>query len=210
LFSAGGQARAPHIIFATGGYTGGLMPVLRRAVLPISTYMMVSEPAPELIATAIRTPEAVLDDRRASDYYRVVDGGKRLLWGGRITTKAASAAGIAAELRAEMEHVYPQLAPLRTEVSWSGQMAYARHLMPQIGKLAPGAWHVTAFGGHGLNTTALAGRVVAEAICGETNRIAAFAPFPLVWAGGAVGLAVAQATYWKLQLQDWWRERAAA
>ena len=49
------------------------------------------EPAPDLIASAIKTTEAVLDDRRASDYYRVVDGGQRLLWGGRITTRAASA-----------------------------------------------------------------------------------------------------------------------
>lgn len=53
-------------------------------MLPIATYMMLSEAAPDLIASAIHTREAVLDDRRASDYYRV-DDGKRLLWGGRIT-----------------------------------------------------------------------------------------------------------------------------
>ena len=27
------------------------------------------------------------------------------------------------------------------------------------------------------------------------------------WAGGRAGLVAAQMTYWKLQLQDWWRER---
>lgn len=205
--TANGEARAPQVIFATGGYTDGLVPRLKRAVLPIATYMMISEAAPDLIATAIKTAEAVLDDRRASDYYRVVDGGKRLLWGGRITTRAASAAGVAHELRREMTGVFPQLAGLKTELSWSGQMGYARHLMPQIGAMAPGAWHVTAFGGHGLNTTAVAGKVLAEAVLGESNRIEMFKPFGLDWAGGPLGVAAAQLTYWKLQAQDWWRER---
>jgi hypothetical protein len=195
------------VVFATGGYTDGLVPRLKRAVLPIATYMMVSEVAPDLIASAIRTTEAILDDRRASDYYRVIEGGNRLLWGGRITTRAASAEGVAQELRREMIGAYPQLAGLKTELSWSGQMGYARHLMPQVGEMAPQAWHITAFGGHGLNTTAIAGKVLAEKVLGETDRLNLFAGFGLDWAGGSLGLAAAQATYWKLQLQDWWRER---
>ena len=137
----------------------------------------------------------------------VVNGGKRLLWGGRITTRAASSAGIARELRREMIGAYPQLRDLATEISWSGQMGYARHLMPQIGEMQPGVWHATAFGGHGLNTTAIAGKVLAEAILGQSDRIAMFKPFGLAWAGGPFGLAAAQLTYWKLQAQDWLRER---
>ncbi len=202
-----GRAEAPRIIFATGGYTGPLVPRLHRAVLPIATYMMISEAAPDLIANAIQTRACMYDDRRAGDYYRLVEGGARLLWGGRITTRAADPAGIAHELRREMLTAYPQLASLKTEISWSGLMGYSRHLMPQLGQMAPNTWHITAFGGHGLNTTAIAGKVLAEAILGETDRIKLFTPFGLDWAGGEVGLLAAQLTYWKLQLQDWWRER---
>lgn len=207
ITTAAGAVAARRVIFATGGYTGRLMPRLRRAVLPIATYMMLSEAAPDLIATAIRTPEAALDDRRASDYYRLVQGGQRLLWGGRITTRAASPAALARELRREMVATFPQLAALRTEIAWSGLMGYARHQMPQIGQMQPDVWHLTAFGGHGLNTTAIGARVLAEAILGASDRIRLFAPFGLDWAGGAIGLGVAQLTYWKLQAQDWWRER---
>jgi gamma-glutamylputrescine oxidase len=206
--TATGEARAARVVFATGGYTDGLVPRLKRAVLPIATYMMVSETAPDLIATAIKTREAVLDDRRASDYYRVIEGGNRLLWGGRITTRAADAAGVAKELRREMIGAFPQLADLKTEISWSGLMGYAKHLMPQVGALAPNAWHITAFGGHGLNTTAAAGKVLAEAVLGQSGRLQMFRAFGLDWAGGPLGLAAAQATYWKLQAQDWWRERS--
>lgn len=204
-----GTLRAPQIVLATGGYTGPVFGQLYRAFLPIATYVMVSEAAPRLIAQAVATTDAVGDNRRAGDYYRLVEGGNRLLWGGRITTRAASADALAHELRREMVGTYPQLAGLRTELAWSGLMSYARHLMPQIGELRSGVWYCTAFGGHGLNTTAIAGKIVAEGILGVSDRYRQFAPFGLSWAGGAAGLAAAQLTYWKLQAQDWWRERRA-
>lgn len=207
--TASGEVKAKDVVFTTGGYTGSLNGKLKRSFLPIATYVMVSEEAPELIATAIATRNAIGDNRRAGDYYRLVDSGRRILWGGRITTHAASTAGLVKELRAEMVGTYPQLASLKTELAWSGLMSYARHLMPQVGRMAPGVWYCTAFGGHGLNTTAAGGKVVAEGILGETDRYRLFEPFGLVWAGGIAGLAVAQLTYWKLQAQDWWRERAA-
>lgn len=209
LKTAGGEVRARDVLFTTGGYTGALNGRLKRSFLPIATYVMVSEEAPELIASAIATSNAIGDNRRAGDYYRVVDDGRRLLWGGRITTHAASTAGLVRELRAEMVGTYPQLAGLKTELAWSGLMSYARHLMPQIGRMAPGVWYCTAFGGHGLNTTAIGGKVIAEGILGESERYRLYEPFGLVWAGGIAGLAVAQLTYWKLQARDWWRERAA-
>ncbi|ABR61679.1 FAD-dependent oxidoreductase [Sinorhizobium medicae] len=207
--TSGGCARARNVVFTTGGYTGSLDGRLKRSFLPIATYVMLSEEAPELIRTAILTTDAIGDNRRAGDYYRLVEGGKRLLWGGRITTRAASPATLAGELRREMVGTYPQLKDLKTELAWSGLMSYARHLMPQIGEMQAGVWHCTAFGGHGLNTTAVGGKLVAEGILRQSDRYKLFKPFGLVWAGGYAGLAVAQLTYWKLQAQDWWRERAA-
>lgn len=207
--TACGRVKARRVVFTTGGYTGSLNGRLKRSFLPIATYVMVSEQAPELLRSAIATTDAVGDNRRAGDYYRLVDGGRRLLWGGRITTRAASPATLAKELRREMVGTYPQLKDLKTELAWSGLMSYARHLMPQIGEMQPGVWYCTAFGGHGLNTTAIGGKLVAEGILGESDRYTLFKPFGLVWTGGYAGRAVAQLTYWKLQAQDWWRERAA-
>ena len=205
-----GEIRTRRVIVASGGYTTGLFPKIKRSFLPIATYVMLTEEAPDLIRQAVTTTDAVGDNRRAGDYYRIVDGGKRLLWGGRITTRAASPRALALELRREMVSTYPQLADLKIETSWSGLMSYARHFMPQIGQLYPDVWFCTAFGGHGLNTTAIAGKVIAEAILGQSDRYQLFKPFGLVWAGGLGGLSVAQITYWKLQAQDWWRERSSA
>ncbi len=197
---------AEHVLFTTGGYTGAVLPALKRSFLPIATYVLLTESAPDLVRSAIRTPAAILDDRRAGDYYRRVDGGDRILWGGRITTRTTDPRNIAALLRREMVMTYPQLADLKVEVAWSGLMSYARHLMPQIGQLQPGIWYGTAFGGHGMNTTAIGGTVIAEGIAGESDRYRAFAPFGLAWNGGVLGRAAVQLTYWGYQAADAARE----
>lgn len=197
---------AGQVLFATGGYTGRVVPALRRSFLPIATYVLLTEEAPDLVRDAIRTDAAILDDRRAGDYYRVVDGGRRILWGGRITTRTSDPGNIAALLRREMVTTYPQLEPLKVELAWSGLMSYARHLMPQIGQLQPGVWYCTAFGGHGMNTTAIGGTIIAEGMAGESDRYRLFAPFGLSWSGGILGRAAAQLTYWTYQATDAIRE----
>ena len=87
--TAGGRVECGDVVFAGGGYTDSVCPALRRAFLPIATYILLTEPIRDRIADTIRTNAAIGDNRRAGDYYRLVDGGERILWGGRITTRAA-------------------------------------------------------------------------------------------------------------------------
>ncbi|MDB5660549.1 MAG: FAD-binding oxidoreductase [Cypionkella sp.] len=202
-----GRISARDVLVTTGGYTDRLVPELHRAFLPIATYVMITRAAPELIASAIHTRSAIGDDRRAGDYYRLVDGGKRILWGGKITTRTTEPRDLGKLLHKTMTDTYPQLAGLEIDTVWTGLMSYARHRMPQIGKLASGLWHCTAFGGHGMNTTAIGGRVVAEGILGQSERYRSFAPFGLEWTGGVAGMAAVQLTYWRYQAMDAWRER---
>lgn len=202
-----GTVKAKDVLLTCGGYTDGLVPRLAASYIPISTYMVVTEPAKELIASAITSTSSIGDSRRSSDYYRLVDGGERLLWGGMITTKQAEPARLGALLKRRMTDTYPQLASIKIDHSWSGKMAYARHLMPQIGKLGDGLWYCTSFGGHGMNTTAIGGTVIAEAILGASNRFTLFRPFGLEWNGGVFGTAAVQLTYWHHQLNDFLQER---
>ncbi len=198
------------MVFATGGYTGAVTPQLRRAMLPIATYVLLTEAAPERIGEVIRTPSAILDDRRAGDYYpasSTAAGGSS----GRAHHHADQrAARLAEMLRATMASTYPSLAGIGIDVAWSGLMSYARHLMPMIGQMQPHVWHCYGFGGHGLNTTAIGGRVVAEGILGASDRYRLYAPFGLDWAGGPFGRAAAQMTYWSYQAMDFVREFRSA
>jgi gamma-glutamylputrescine oxidase len=208
--TAGGEVRARDVVLAGGGYTDGLIPRLRRSMVPIATYVLLTETAPGPIGEAVRTPAAISDNRRAGDYYRLVDGGRRLLWGGRITTRTSEPRRLAEMLRQTMVSTYPQLEGVRVETAWSGLMAYARHLMPLIGRLQPGIWYAFGFGGHGMNTTAIGGKVIAEGILGESDRYRLFELFGLAWNGGPFGVAAAQLTYWTYQAMDFVREHRAA
>ena len=89
-------------------------------------------------------------------------------------------------MQRDIARAYPQLAGVEIEYAWAGTMGYALHKMPQIGELAPGYWLAGAFGGHGLNTTAMAGEMVARAILDGDDRWRLFSPYELVWAGGRI------------------------
>jgi gamma-glutamylputrescine oxidase len=175
------------------------------AVLPIATYVMVTEPLGARLDEAIRTRAAVYDTRFAFDYYRALPD-TRLLWGGRISILERPAASVARLLRGDMLKVFPQLEGARTEYAWSGLMSYARHEMPQVGEIEPGLWVAQAFGGHGVAPTTFAGEVVAGALAGDDDRWRRFRDFGLASAHKPAGFVAAQLTYWWLQAKDAWKD----
>ena len=105
-------------------------------------------------------------------------------------------------MRRDMLRVYPQLEGVRIESAWHGLMSYARHKMPQIGELYTKVWYAMGFGGHGLNTTSMAGDLVASAIAEHDNRIRLFSYYGLTPTGGPLGAIGAQSTYWYFQCKD--------
>ncbi|MEX2649619.1 MAG: FAD-dependent oxidoreductase, partial [Alphaproteobacteria bacterium] len=133
-------------------------------------------------------------------------GDTRLLWGGRVSVRDAPPEAVSRFMLRDLARVFPQLAGAKVETGWGGLMSYARHRMPQIGRLEPGLWYAQAFGGHGMGTTTFAGELIARAIAeGDEDYKRVDETFGLVWAGGKAGLAWAQTTYWAYRLRDWLR-----
>ena len=173
---------------------------LNRAILPVSTHIIVTEP---LVGEhcVIKTEMAVADTRRAGNYYRVLPDG-RLLWGGRIQVGDRLPTNLADLMRGDMIDIYPALATVPIYTIWSGVMGYAVHKMPIIGQLKPGLWCATAFGGHGLNTSAMAGDLIASAIVSKDQRWRDFSAYSATWAGGRIGRLAVEASYRWMQWQD--------
>lgn len=117
--------------------------------MPVATYVVTSAKRPDLLNDAITYRGCISDNRRAGDYYRLVDDGQRLLWGGRITTQRSEPKALAALLKQDIAKIYPQLTELETDYAWSGLMGYCVHKMPVLRELEPGLWTATATGGHG-------------------------------------------------------------
>jgi gamma-glutamylputrescine oxidase len=198
VLTSGGEVLAQHVVHCVSSLDRKIHKASGRAVLPVATYVVVTEP---LRQDAVRTSAAISDTRRASNYYRLIDEG-RLLWGGRITTRVSEPARLAEEMKGDMLATYPQLGNPRIDYSWAGLMGYALHKMPLIGRDNEGQWFATAFGGHGMNTTAMAGQLLARAIADGDDEYRRFAAFAPLWAGGQLGRAGVQASYWWMQLRD--------
>jgi gamma-glutamylputrescine oxidase len=205
IATANAVVNARDVVVCCGGYIEKLYPRLGSAVLPIATYVMVTEPLGERLQGAMRTGAAVYDTRFAFDYYRPL-ADTRILWGGRISIRERSGPDVARLLYADMLKVYPQLEGTRVDYAWSGMMSYGRHKMAQLGRLPEGIWYGMGFGGHGVAPTTLAGDVLAAAIMGEGGDLARFAPWGLPSTGGPAGLLAAQMAYWYYELRDWMRQ----
>ena len=200
--------RCSNVVVATSAY-GGPVASINQSILPVSTYVVSARSA--RFDEAIRFGGCLGDTRRAGDYYRLVGQGaaRRLIWGGRITTRQSVPVDLAEKLRRDIQSVYPQLDDLEIETAWAGLMGYAVHKMPLVGRLRDGLWMATAFGGHGLNTTAMAGLLVSSAITSGDDRWRLFEPFGLRWGGGWAGRVATQLEYWRLQAMDRIEERRA-
>lgn len=204
--SQGQDVEAGQVLLCGSAYMHKLYPKLESAVLPVATYVVTSERMPEKIETAIRYRGCIGDTRRAGDYYRLVDDGQRLLWGGRITTRRSEPSQLAEMLKRDILSIYPQLGAFKVERAWAGLMGYCVHKMPIMREMESGLWAATATGGHGLNTTATLGLVAAEGMTGQSDRYKLFEPFKAQWGGGPIGQLGTQLAYWGMQAMDWWEE----
>jgi glycine/D-amino acid oxidase-like deaminating enzyme len=203
-----GRVRAAHIVLASNTELGPLAPGLADTVLPVSGHMAVTAPLGPRLGEAIAWRGAVSDSRSANHHYRVV-GGDRLMWAGSAGLWPGSPRAVAKRFRAAIARTFPQLGAVELEHAWSGTMGFTLHRVPQIGEVVPGLWLAGAFGAHGLNTTAMAGELIAAAITEHDDRWRLFLPYELVWAGGRLGRLVQQVGAWSRSRHEDWGARVA-
>jgi glycine/D-amino acid oxidase-like deaminating enzyme len=202
------RLRANHVVLCGNVRIGKLMPVVASALIPVTSYVITTAPLGPRLGKAVGYGGAVSDGDLADNHYRIV-GGDRLMWSGRATTWARSPRRYVRTLSTDIAETYPQLGAVEVDYAWSGTLGNTVHRMPQIGELSPGVWLASGFGGHGLNTTAMAGDLIARAVVDGDQTWRQFSPFELVWAGGILGRATAQLYYWIKRFRDGVAERQA-
>ena len=195
------RVRAGQVIFAGNTHIGLLMPKLAATLVPCSTYAIATEPLGAALHDAIRTQAAVSDTEFVDNHYRIVDG-DRLVWCGRFTLWEGDPRSFTKSLLRDIRRTFPQLRDVKAAHSWTGTLGNTVHLMPQIGETMPGVWLLSGFSGHGLNTTAMGGEVVARAIAEDDPSWKLFSPFELVWAGGRLGRAAVQSYYYAYRTRE--------
>jgi len=165
-----GDVRAHHFVVACDGYLGDLVPELARRIVPIKNYIIATAPlGPERAGALIPCGAAVADTKFVLDYYRLSADG-RLLFGGGETYGSQDVAGVDRFVRRYMLRVFPQLEDVAIDYAWGGNVAITLPRMPHIGRLKPNVYFAQGYSGQGVAIATLAGKLIAEAVAGQTSR----------------------------------------
>lgn len=178
VHTAQGQVACRQVLLAGNAYLGSLVPELERKIMPVGTYIVASAPLdPGLAAQCLPTNAAVTDINFVLDYFRL-SGDLRMLFGGRVSYSKIPPPNLPGSMRARMLRVFPQLAAVPVEFAWGGYVDISMNRAPHVGRLDDTLYFAQGFSGHGMATTGLAARVIAEAIAGDATRLDVFARIP--------------------------------
>jgi gamma-glutamylputrescine oxidase len=178
VHTAQGTVRCAHLVLCGNAYIGAVAPSLARRILGVGTYIIATEPlGEERVRALLPSNAAIADINWILDYFRR-SADHRLLFGGRVSYSAMQPPRLAESMAARMVRIFPTLADARVEYAWGGYLDITMSRAPNFGRLAPNVYYMQGFSGHGMSLTALAGKLVAEAVAGTAERFDVFARIP--------------------------------
>lgn len=201
--TAGGTVEADTLVLAGNAYLGRLVPSLTRRVMPVASFIGVTEPLGEARARELFPQDvAVADCNVALDYFRLT-ADRRLLFGAGASYSATTPAGLKGWLARRFRRVFPTLADVAVDHAWGGLIGITHNRIPDFGRLAPNLLYAQGFSGQGLALTGLAGALLAEAASGDDSRFRLIErirhlPFP----GGMLRTPTLVAAMGLLKLKD--------
>ena len=200
--TAEGKVTAKHMVIGGNAYLGRTVPKLYGRVMPVTSYIVATEPLGENRARSlIRDGEAVANTNFIVDYYRIT-GDTRLLFGGRAAYSTLEPPSLSAYMRPRMLGVFPDLADVKIDYAWGGYIAITSNRIPDCGRLSPTVYYAHGYSGQGVALAGMYGKLMAECIRGQAERFDLLArvkhlPFP----GGSMRtpLLVAAMLFYRLR-----------
>ena len=186
-----GRLKARMLVLAGNAYLDELVPEIRYRVAPVLSAVAATAPlSADQASRILPGEEAVADSNTALNYFRrTVDN--RLLFGGLASYSGRPITNAADALRRRMAKVYPELSDVAIDYAWSGKIAITTSRMPDFGRIGSNIYYAQGFSGHGLALTGFAGKIIAEAVAGDAERLDMFARLPnLRFPGGPARTAV--------------------
>jgi len=204
-----GRVRARHVVLAAGGALAAFGP-LRSRLTVASSHIVLTEPVPDVLEELGWTGgEAITDARRLLHYFRTTPDGRiafgwaggRLAMGARMGGRVEVDPAVAAQARADLVTLFPQLAGREVTHAWGGPIDVSPTRLLQIGSLPGGRIHYAlGYTGNGVGPSHLAGRILARLATEQRDELTALPlvgarptglvpPEPLRWLGGSAVLA---------------------
>jgi len=182
-----GNLLVKDVFIATSGYTSNTTPVLQKKIIPIGSFIIVTEQLSDTLAQELSPRNRMIyDSKHYLHYYRLTPD-NRMLFGGRAAffPETNNTIRRSAEiLRSGMISVYPQLCDTKVEYAWGGTLDFCFDTMPHAGRM-DGMYYAVGYAGHGVAMATYLGAKMAEQISGGSDQNPyAKIPFP----GAPLGL----------------------
>jgi glycine/D-amino acid oxidase-like deaminating enzyme len=177
-----GDVRARWIVRATEGYTPDL-PGVHRALLPLRSSMIVTEPLDDATWAQIGWQGCETIDDAAHHYcylQRTADGrialggrGRPYHYGSRTDRAGVVPGATVAALRARLERLFPVVRGVALDGAWAGVFGVARDWAASVHcDRASGLCWAGGYAGEGVAATNLAARTLRDLILGRDTELA--------------------------------------
>ena len=174
LHTARGTVTAQQVLLATGatrhgGY--GSFGWLRRRIVPIGSFIVVTEPLGAERAQALLAQRRTYTTVANIHHYFRLTADHRLVFGGRARFAISSPQSDAASgeiLRAGLTETFPQLGAVRIDYCWGGLVDMTQDRLPHAGE-RDGLYYAMGYSGHGTQMSVHMGEVMADVMAGQVH-----------------------------------------
>ena len=174
LHTSRGKLRAGQVLLATGATRHGdygSFGWLRRRIVPIGSFIVVTEPLDESSAQRLLAGRRTYVTVANIHHYFRLTADHRLVFGGRARFAVSSPQSDAASgdiLRAGLVETFPQLRSVRLDYCWGGLVDMTQDRLPHAGE-RDGLYYSMGYSGHGTQMSVHMGERMAALMSGDTN-----------------------------------------
>jgi gamma-glutamylputrescine oxidase len=167
-----GAVTAQKCLVAADAYIGGMEPVTASHIMPIGSFIGATTPLPD-DSPVLPGGEAVDDSRFVIRYFRKsIDN--RLLFGGREIYAVKDPRDIHIHIRRQIAEVYPALKDVAIDYGWGGYVGITVPRKPFVREVMPHVISAGGYSGHGVMLANFVGKLYAETIAGNRDRLKLF------------------------------------
>jgi gamma-glutamylputrescine oxidase len=176
-----GAITAEKCLVAVNAYGGELEPVSASHIMPIGSFIGATVPLPA-DSPVLPGGESVDDSRFVVRYFRKTRD-NRLLFGGREIYTVHDPKDIHIHIRRQIAEIYPALKDIEITHGWGGYVGITVPRKPFVREVMPGVISAGGYSGHGVMLSNFVGKLYAETIAGNRDRLKLFEelnipPFP--------------------------------
>ena len=165
----GGMIEAGNVLVATGASEHGPFVWFRRRIVPVGSFIIVTEPLGKDRARSIMPGRRTCTTtQNIGNYFRMTED-DRLVFGGRARfamSNPTSDQKSGEILRATLREVFPQIADCRIDYCWGGLVDMTSDRLPRAG-VHDGLYYALGYSGHGVQMSTYMGDLLARKIAGD-------------------------------------------